>query len=84
MIVVHGETLWSPAPQPMDDDECLPVFKLTYFGSTFFCIIVKKCQKFYKLNEFYSVTEVTLNKGNFIKTRVNTLTITLLTDLMKG
>ena len=20
MIVVHGETLWSPAPQPMDDD----------------------------------------------------------------
>ena len=21
MIVVHGETLWSPAPQPMDDDE---------------------------------------------------------------
>ena len=24
MIVVHGETLWSPAPQPMDDDDdCL-------------------------------------------------------------
>ena len=24
MIVVHGETLWSPAPQPMDDDdECV-------------------------------------------------------------
>ena len=22
MIVVHGETLWSPAPQPMDDDDC--------------------------------------------------------------
>ena len=21
MIVVHGETLWSPAPQPMDDDD---------------------------------------------------------------
>ena len=21
MIVVHGETLWSPAPQPMGDDE---------------------------------------------------------------
>ena len=21
MIVVHGETWWSPAPQPMDDDE---------------------------------------------------------------
>ena len=20
MIVVHGETLWSPAPQPMDDE----------------------------------------------------------------
>ena len=20
MIVMHGETLWSPAPQPMDDD----------------------------------------------------------------
>ena len=23
MIVVLGETLWSPAPQPMDDDECV-------------------------------------------------------------
>ena len=21
MIIVHGETLWSPAPQPMDDDD---------------------------------------------------------------
>ena len=21
MIDVHGETLWSPAPQPMDDDD---------------------------------------------------------------
>ena len=21
MIVMHGETLWSPAPQPMDDDD---------------------------------------------------------------
>ena len=21
MIVVHGETLWSPAPQPLDDDD---------------------------------------------------------------
>ena len=21
MIVVHGNTLWSPAPQPMDDDD---------------------------------------------------------------
>ena len=21
MIVVHGETLWSPAPQPTDDDD---------------------------------------------------------------
>ena len=21
MIVVHGETLWSPAPQSMDDDD---------------------------------------------------------------
>ena len=21
MIVVHWETLWSPAPQPMDDDQ---------------------------------------------------------------
>ena len=21
MMVVHGETLWSPAPQPMDDDD---------------------------------------------------------------
>ena len=21
MIVVHRETLWSPAPQPMDDDD---------------------------------------------------------------
>ena len=21
MIVVHGETLWSPAPHPMDDDD---------------------------------------------------------------
>ena len=21
MIVVHGETLWSPASQPMDDDD---------------------------------------------------------------
>ena len=21
MIVVHGETLWSPAPQPMNDDD---------------------------------------------------------------
>ena len=21
MIVLHGETLWSPAPQPMDDDD---------------------------------------------------------------
>ena len=21
MIVVHGETLWSPAPQPIDDDD---------------------------------------------------------------
>ena len=21
MIVVHGETLWLPAPQPMDDDD---------------------------------------------------------------
>ena len=21
MIVVHGETLWSPSPQPMDDDD---------------------------------------------------------------
>ena len=21
MIVVHEETLWSPAPQPMDDDD---------------------------------------------------------------
>ena len=21
MVVVHGETLWSPAPQPMDDDD---------------------------------------------------------------
>ena len=20
MIVMHGETFWSPAPQPMDDD----------------------------------------------------------------
>ena len=33
MIVVHGETLWSPAPQPMDDDDdddySLKVLKLS-------------------------------------------------------
>ena len=39
--------------------------KVTYFGSTFFCMTVKKCQKLYKLNELHSVTEVTLNKGIF-------------------
>ena len=26
MIVVYGETLWSPAPQPMDDDDEFCVF----------------------------------------------------------
>ena len=25
MIVVHGETLWSPAPQPMDDDDMMQI-----------------------------------------------------------
>ena len=25
MIVVHGETLWSPAPLPMDDDDELKI-----------------------------------------------------------
>ena len=31
VIVVHGETLWSPAPQPMDDDDktCPPAPKYT-------------------------------------------------------
>ena len=47
MIVVHGETLWSPAPQPMDDDNddddennqnyinynnyCLKIMKLIFY-----------------------------------------------------
>ena len=34
-------------------------------GQHCFCITVKKCQKLYELNEFYGVTEVTSNKGNF-------------------
>ena len=29
MIVVQGETLWSPAPQPMDDDDEDQFSKLT-------------------------------------------------------
>ena len=30
MIVVHGETLWSPAPQPMDDDDDDDGLQLSY------------------------------------------------------
>ena len=26
MIVMHGETLWSPAPQPMDDDDFIAIY----------------------------------------------------------
>ena len=28
MIVMHGETLWSPAPQPMDDDDSSTTFDM--------------------------------------------------------
>ena len=41
MIVVHGETLWSRAPQPMDDDD--DEFKMvTEIGETclFVCLFV--------------------------------------------
>ena len=30
MIAVHGETLWSPAPQPMDDDELFVHVSMVY------------------------------------------------------
>ena len=44
MIVVHGETLWSPAPQPMDDDDDDELRKMhaknAYLGSIF---IPEKC-----------------------------------------
>ena len=43
------------------------VFKRTYYGSYCFCITVKKCQKLFKLNEFYSVTDMTLKKGAFLQ-----------------
>ena len=35
MIVVHGETLWSPAPQPMDDDDDYPVDMTTSLSQCF-------------------------------------------------
>ena len=31
MIVVHGETLWSPAPQPMDDDDVTLNLEIIYY-----------------------------------------------------
>ena len=30
MIVVHGETLWSPAPQPMDDDDSTSILYMKW------------------------------------------------------
>ena len=39
MIVVHGETLWSPAPQPMDDDEGGRHFYCSFiFKNGFLCL----------------------------------------------
>ena len=39
MIVVHGDTLWSPAPQPMDDDDdFITVLKmLLHICNTYIC-----------------------------------------------
>ena len=34
MIVVHGETLWSPAPQPMDDDKWINEIKMEWVCHT--------------------------------------------------
>ena len=42
-------------------------FKLTCYGSTLVLHYCEKCQKLYKLSEFYSVTEMTLNKGTFLQ-----------------
>ena len=40
MIVVHGETLWSPAPQPMDDydddDDIAVINDSNNFAPSFF------------------------------------------------
>ena len=41
-------------------------FKLTCYGSILFLHYCEKCQKLYKLNEFYSVTEIMLIKGTFL------------------
>ena len=45
MIVVHGETLWSPAPQPMHDDDgtnvkCYPIsfMESNYFYEKTLCL----------------------------------------------
>ena len=47
MIVVHGETLWSPAPQPMDDDDDDDVnFNIKFDNSGLklhFCMLNNPC-----------------------------------------
>ena len=45
------------------------VFERTYYGSCCFALLSKKKKVnfFKKLNEFYSVTEMTLNKGTFLQ-----------------
>ena len=39
MIVVHEETLWSPAQQPMDDDESNTELNYPYIGPKSWCIM---------------------------------------------